>query len=110
MRLCQCFHYFAVHMSCDICALFFMQKLPCRTCQIPCALRRRLVYQNIFMVAEQLVIHSVVSGDPLLGAGPRPQSSGEYTYDTSGSVSGFLLCGIPFRGQPCVIVLFLIQG
>ena len=68
------------------------------------------MYQNIFMVAEQLVIHSVVSGDPLLGAGPRPQSSGEYTYDTSGSVSGFLLCGIPFRGQPCVIVLFLIQG
>ena len=35
-------------MSCDICALIFMQKLPCRTCQIPCALRRRLVYQNIF--------------------------------------------------------------
>ena len=67
------------------------------------------MYQNIFMVAEQLVTHSFVSGDPLLGAGPRPQSSGEYTCDTSGLAFGFLLCGIPFRGQPGVSV-FLIQG
>ena len=61
------------------------------------------------MVAEQLVIHSYVFGDPLLGAGPRPHCR-SVGIDTSGLVSGFLLCGIPFRGQPCVSVSLLFRG
>ena len=71
-------------------------------------LRRRLVYQNIFMVAVQLVTHSLVSGDPLLGAGPRPHCR-SVGIDTSHFGSWVLAWRESVRGQSGVSV-DLIQG
>ena len=56
-----------------------------------------LLCQKIFMVAEQLVTHSFVFGDPLLGAGPRPRCRSVGT-DTSHFGSrdpqGYISCGL----------------
>ena len=97
-------------MSCDVFALVLQQKLPCRTCQTIVHSAGVLVYQKIFMVAEQLVTHSSVSGDPLLGAGPRPQgrSSSKGT-DTSHFGSWVLAWRESVQGQSGVSVS-LIQG
>ena len=67
-----------------------------------------LLYQKIFMVAEQLVTHSFVFGDPLLGAGPRPRSRSVGT-DTSHFGSWVLAWRESVQGQSGVSVS-LIQG
>ena len=62
------------------------------------------------MVAEQLVTHSFVFGDPLLGAGPRPlcRSRSKGT-DTSHFGSWVLAWRESVQGQSGVSVA-LIQG
>ena len=95
-------------MFCDVLHLIYLLKLPCRTCSVIAHSAGALLYQKIFMVAEQLVTHSFVFGDPLLGAGPRPRCRSVGT-DTSHFGSRVLAWRESVQGQSGVNVS-LIQG